>query len=183
MRDAFTSCRHERETEDGAALRALTATTGLHGPPEVEFIQRLPPDLTVAGATHGVCAPPHSCAFFAAVVRQSQLHALRGASQPERGRFCVSNASQLHSLSLPPPVLRGPERGTTAGTAAVRGGEFVALPALDAGEAVSPYTRAGLSVLRGFLDPWVRTAGSSGACDVAARLAATLPAGGVKASS
>jgi len=57
----------------------------------------------------------------------------------------------------------------------------VALPELEvearaSPTGVSPHTLAGLSVLRSFLEPWVRTAGSGGAraCDMAARLAATL---------
>jgi hypothetical protein len=60
-------------------------------------------------------------------------------------------------------------------------GEFVAPPELEAEARASPsgvsaHTLAGLSVLRNFLEPWMRTAGAGGAraCDMAAQLAATL---------
>jgi len=62
-------------------------------------VQRLPAALTQTdAAAHAVCAAQHACAFFAAVVRESQLH-MRGASPCFTLKRTASQASLTDSCT------------------------------------------------------------------------------------
>eukprot|EP00240_Pyramimonas_obovata_P012993 CAMPEP_0118935778 /NCGR_PEP_ID=MMETSP1169-20130426/15824_1 /TAXON_ID=36882 /ORGANISM="Pyramimonas obovata, Strain CCMP722" /LENGTH=228 /DNA_ID=CAMNT_0006878841 /DNA_START=524 /DNA_END=1210 /DNA_ORIENTATION=- len=130
-------CVDKRKTGESpaeAAQRVLTKGTDLRGPPEIEFLQRIPVSAEASKAMVGECAAPESCAFYVAMVRNERL-LMRGfgtvTQALSRGEFI-----DLHSME------EEAARGETT--------------------SLSPFVVSGLSSLHDYLHPWLSTLGQNG---------------------
>mmetsp|Transcript_38210 Transcript_38210/g.64181 ORF Transcript_38210/g.64181 Transcript_38210/m.64181 type:complete len:326 (+) Transcript_38210:419-1396(+) len=127
--------RLEGESPTNAAQRVLTKHTDLRGPPEIEFLQRIPISAGAEKYMVGGCASTERCAFYVAMVRNERI-LMRGFGTVKQA---LSRGDFIDLHRLEEEAAREDREAT-----------------------LSKYIISGLSTLHEYLHPWLSTLGQNG---------------------